>query len=270
MRTLKTSHDRGILLKAEERTRIEVHEHPEGGTVFRKVYRTPTRLRWRTFLLPSRARREFQAMRVAFDAGLPCIEPISCRETRRLACVASSEVTSRYTPGISLKAVLAAGLSTRRRRRVCVQLGRLLRRFHESGVLWMSAMPRNIIIRECDLEPMIACDLPYGLSFRDSIVCRRRALVDLYSMGFSKSRTEDFSSSDQRAFLVAYCGGDRAWCRSLWNKLRSRTKRRQTVDTTILHGGAGILLPAIRQFVSLFTLRSGKVCSEPDCAAATR
>jgi tRNA A-37 threonylcarbamoyl transferase component Bud32 len=263
MLTLDDSNERATLLKSEERTRIEVRRLGGLDTVLRKVYRTPSRLRWRTFLLPSRASREFHALKAAFDLGLPCVEPISFLETRRFACVASSEVVSSYVPGRSLKAVLAAGLPSRPRRKTCVQLGELLRRLHESGILWMSAMPRNIVLCESGLEAMVACDFPYGLSFRKSIVNRKRALVDLYSMGFSKSRLEDFSESDRRAFLIAYCRGDRASCRSLWTALTARTKRRQTIATTIMHSGAGVLIPAASKLASIFTRRRVVSACEP-------
>ena len=250
-----------LILKEEKWTRIELLTRPDGaGRLFRKVYRVPIGLAWRTFLRRSRARREFDNLRAVHGAGLASIEPIAWDETRRLGCVTSCEITSVFVEGESVRTTLTRDLTRRERRNLCRQLGELLRSFHDAGYLWLTAVPRNLIRRE-DGAILLACDMPYCLSFGRPIHGSGFALVDLFSLGFSPSRTRDLSPGERRVLLLAYCDGQRPTCRRLWRTLESRSKLRQRIDQGMLRAGVGGALNLFSRLLSACTRLRRRVFS---------
>ena len=238
-------------LKEEARTSIQVLRD---GERCKKTYTVPSILAWRTFLLPSRGAREYENLRAARESHLPCVAPIEWEETRRWGMVRSSALTWVFVRGRCLRQALRQeSLSQRERFAVCRGLGDLLRRFHDAGHAWLTAVPRNVILPpEPDTAPLIACDLPYSLKFRQSIVGRSVARVDLFSMSFSPSRMREFSARERRFLLLSYCRGNRDECRRLLRVLNTRTPRRQRGSQAANRAWFGVVVPTLGRLMRAF------------------
>jgi hypothetical protein len=217
------------VIKDEPATHIEIRPPSGGlGTLFCKRYRQPVWLIWRTFLRPSRGQREFRILRAANALGLPCVEAVSWDDRRVLGCVVTSEIRSGFVDGQSLEQALAAtDRSPAARTGLCQRAGELLRELHLGGLVWLTAVPRNVIQPNHRPVRMLACDLPYAFVLPTPIHGTRLAEVDLFSLGFSASRMKQLSDVEQRELLLAYTAHDEAMFQRLWHTLLGRTEARQ-------------------------------------------
>ena len=213
------------VLKDEPLTRVEVIALP-GGHAVRKTYRSHPLLRWRTFATPSRGCREFLGLSAAFGRGVPCVEPLSWDEVRRLGCALASVVVTRYLPAApSLKTELAGGaVPAAARGALATALGDLLRRLHQAGVLSCRRTPRNVLVRGRAPWDLVLCDLPAAVAFAASIHGQPVARIDLYDALFSWSRRLELSRAQRWRALCAYHAGDRVAARRSWQRLVRRPR----------------------------------------------
>jgi tRNA A-37 threonylcarbamoyl transferase component Bud32 len=222
---------RSTILKAELFTRVEVLGQ-DGTRVVRKTYRSRPFLLWRTFLLSSRAAREYRNLAAIHSAGVPCVRPLSWTETRVAGCVPECAVITEFVDDApSLKDVMA-GLDDRNqndarlRRRLCAWTGRLVRELHAAGFVSCRITPRNFLVQHDASGPrrLLLCDQPAAAWFRRSAIGRDVALIDLYDMAFSRSRIETFTGAERLRTVLGYTEGDRATARALWRRLARRPR----------------------------------------------
>lgn len=203
---------RAWLLKSEPRVRILLSAAGADGTrAVSKVYRTPSRLAWRTLFMTSRARREFHNLRYAFDRGLDVVEPLGWSDTRRLGCVRYNQLTMRWMPGVNLIAYLKLpGQPAAARDAAVIGTGRLLANMHRSGIAWGTALPRNVMVRPAgtaqDLPRVAAFDLPYAWCGSGDLTGGRSALIDLWWMADDWLTRPGFDERLLDLLYAAYCG----------------------------------------------------------------
>lgn len=216
-----------MLLKDAPEAVVELFDTDQGRCV-RKTYRNRGLQWWQTFARTSRAAREFVNLAAVHRLGVPCTEPVSWSERRRLGFVDESSLVTRYLPeAIPLKQFLAthdrAG-HRRLRRKIVAAAGALVRQLHAGGLLWSTPMPRNmLLVGEPNAARLAVCDVPSAISYARSILGTEVATVDLFRAAFSPSRCRDYSPGEQRRWLLAYTAGDRAQTRRLWRTLGRRT-----------------------------------------------
>lgn len=213
------------ILKEELCARVEVLEI-DGRPVVRKTYYSRPFLLWRTFLLTSRAAREYRNLAAIHAAGVACVRPVSWSETRVCGCVPSCAVLTDYVADApSLEEVMRAP-DTGVRRELATAVGRLIGDLHRAGIVSCRITPRNFLVPGGARSPhgLMLCDQPAAVRFRDSVVGRSAALIDLYDMAFSPSRLQMFSCTERLRMLIAYTEGERATARTLWRKLRRRPR----------------------------------------------
>ncbi len=228
------------VIKDEPFTRVEVVDSGKGALV-RKLYLTRPRLRWRTLLLPSRARREYRNLSLLEERGVPCVKVVSWSEERGLLTqVKSSCLTTRFLEGCrSLKAFFREespeGPAGRRARRAYqVAYGRALRRLHLAGVLHGAASTRNFLATGYPDDPrVVICDVPYLAAFPRSILGKRPGNLDVYDSVFAPGRKRELSLGEKYRILSAYTGGDRALARRIWKKLFRRPRWRNKMEKAL-------------------------------------
>ena len=230
------------VLKSEPWTRVaKVSE--EGRLLVRKTYSYPPHRCWRTILQPSRAEREARALRAAEAAGVPCLKVVHSGSRRRLGSVLACWITTVFEAHTTpLRDYLRQPPRTshpggwpRLRRRLGIGLAGLVRDLHQAGVLWLTLTPRNLLVkgRPEDVNLLLS-DMPKAICFRNSMVGRGAAGLDLFDMCFAPQRRLQFSRADRLAMLIRYCGGDRATARRLWRRLCRRTKIGNTLRRRLL------------------------------------
>jgi hypothetical protein len=240
-------------VKADRDVTVEVLGDGDEAVVCKTYHNTGTRLLqtlWRT----SRARREFDNLRAISEAGLPCTEPVAWSERRRLGCVEESMLATRLLRDSQpLKHVLAdlpAASRFAARRRLIQAAAGLVAALHRHGVLWGTAMPRNVlVVGDADRAELAVCDVPAGIRTGRSLHGSRLAMIDLFDGAFSPSRRADFSRAERLRWLLAYCGGDREAARSLWRRLDRRSVWRHDLASALaILWHVHIVLPLRRRF----------------------
>ncbi len=117
---------------------------------FIKTYEYPSHAdRWRgalrnTFLKPSRARREWDALAWQRRAGLPTAEPVLAWEERRCGWLHRAVLVTREAPGTPLDRLLPT-LPPARQAQVGRAVGDLVRRLHELGFRDRNLDLRNLL-----------------------------------------------------------------------------------------------------------------------------
>jgi hypothetical protein len=231
MEAERASTQRSTILKEELCTRVEILDR-DNGRIVRKTYRSRPFLLWRTFLMSSRAAREYRNLAAISAAGVPCVRPVSWSETRIGGCVPESAICTEFVDRApSLKDVLAC-LDPHRpedvsnRRRLCEWIGRLVRELHAAGFVSCRITPRNFLVQHDASGPrrLLLCDQPAAVQLNGSAIDRRSALVDLYDMAFSRARVETFSAPERLRMLLAYANGDLARARTVWRRLARRPR----------------------------------------------
>lgn len=212
------------MLKDERAARVEVLGDGDERVV-RKTYRNTGLRLVQTWLRRSRAEREFANLRVIADRGLPCTLPVACAADRRLGLVLSSMLATRYLPSSrTLKAVLAdSSTGAGARRALARALGTLLADLHAVGLLWGTAMPRNVLVLgDPGSGSLAVCDVPAAIRCKGAVPAHL-ALLDLFDAFASPSRRLEWSRTERLRALLAYHRGDGAAAHATWGRLARRT-----------------------------------------------
>ena len=213
------------LIKSESRVRVLWLETEGFSPSVFKVYRTPSRLAWRTFGLASRANREFTVMMQAHHLGLPVVRPRYWLEHRVLGCVRFSAIALDAVDGIDLQSWLKSGAGNQQRRRAAEATGRLLGRFHRAGLFSGTANPRNLLLPGGDTEQICAIDLPYARLYGRDITGSDQAMADIGRALLLSSGQHAFDDEGREAFMLAYCSGDADKAKALTAHLRLMSHR---------------------------------------------
>ncbi|MGE3174918.1 MAG: lipopolysaccharide kinase InaA family protein [Planctomycetota bacterium] len=216
---------RRVVLKDEPAARVEVLGDGAEAVV-RKTYRNRGLRLLQTFLRHSRARRELANLRAIERAGVPCTPPLAADDRRRLGLVPESTLVTAWVPDTAtLKQVLAdPTVRAPARRALARALGLLLARLHRAGILWVTPMPRNVLVHGAPAAArLVLCDAPAALRLRGPVPASA-AQIDLYDAVASPSRQREWSRSERRRCLLAYCAGDRGRTRALWRRLAVRSR----------------------------------------------
>lgn len=120
-------------------------------------WRAPIRgRRRRTFLRPSRERREALAMRAAIGHGLPCPEPLAVGERRHLGVLQGAVLIRPFD-----EAARTAEAAATQDPAMLVTVARALRTWHDAGFRHGDCYPKNILVGGRETEPRpIGC--PYA------------------------------------------------------------------------------------------------------------
>ncbi len=215
------------LIKKESRTRILLTKSDASGRrLCLKLYRVPPHLCWRTTFLSSRAMREFDNLQAAKNSGLPVVPPIGWAEYRKKGMLHFSAVGTLYIPALSMQDAIAAIPVEDPRRIVIIQSsGKLLARFHQAGLSWMTALSRNIMVVDESSGELLAIDIPYGHWAGRSIIGKRAAVYDAHMMLGNGLYNDNFSTLEAHKFLDAYCNGDQSAQYKLQERLNSSSKQ---------------------------------------------
>jgi hypothetical protein len=225
-------------LKAERDTTIERLGSGDDAVV-QKTYHNRGRRWLQSFGRRSRARREFDNLRLVAATGATCTEAVAWSERRRLGCVDTSTLVTRWVAASQpLKQVLADLPATPHfatRRRLLAAMAQLIATLHRGQFLWGTAMPRNVlVVGDPDLAQLAVCDVPAGMRLDRPLHGGRLALFDLFEGAFSPSRRADFSAAERLRWLCHYADGDRKLARRLWRALDRRTVLRHDVGRALL------------------------------------
>lgn len=206
--------------------------------VVRKTYHNRGHRWLQSFGRRSRARREFDNLRLVAAAGVPCTEALGWSERRRFGCVDDSTLVTRLLPhSRPLKQVLAELPRDRTfavRRRLCAAVARLVATLHRAGVSWCTAMPRNVLVQGDPAAAQLAvCDVPAAFAIGRSLHGTRLGQIDLFDAVFSPSRRRDWSATERLRWLVAYHDGDRGAARQTWRRLDRRGVLRHDVTAAL-------------------------------------
>ncbi len=208
------------VLKADVVSRVERVRQGD-RTWIRKTYAPAPFFLWRTFLVRSKAAREYRNLRALVDAGVPAVRPLAWEETRRMGCVPRCTLwLADAGPAGDLRVAFARDDAGQRRSRAQA-MGRLLRAMHDAGFVSLTAYPRNVLVGADDR--LLLCDQPY-LRRRQGPVRGGGAGIDLYDALFTAGRQRMLSRSERWRSLLAYCGGDREAARIWWRGLRARRR----------------------------------------------
>ncbi len=214
------------VIKDSPEAKVEILGRGEQAVVV-KTYRNRGLRLVQTFLRVSRAERERRNLQAVEAAGLPCTPPRGGAERRRLGFVLESTlITALVADATNLKAMLKAMPtgSGGERRALAAAVGRLLRDLHGKGLLWCTAMPRNVLVVGAAADARLAlCDAP-ALVRWPGPVPRSATLIDLYDAAGSPSRRRDWSRAERFRILLAHAGGDRDLARESWRNLCRRSQ----------------------------------------------
>lgn len=219
------------LLKDEPNTRVELitdRAARDDEARVEKTYRNRGLALLQTFARRSRARREHDNLRAVEALGVPCTQALAYSEHRRFGLVFESTLVTRYLPDtVPMKRVLAELPREREfavRRRLLAAMARLVADLHRGGLLWGTAMPRNVlIVGEAKAARLAVCDVPGAVRVAHSLHGSALARLDLFDAAFSPSRRRDLSATERLRWLLAYCADDRAMVTRLWRSLAHRT-----------------------------------------------
>ena len=231
-----------LLIKKESRVRILLTASDESGQrICFKIYRFPGRLRWRTLFSAARVKREFENMVTARGMGVPVVEPVSWFEERYLGLQKYNAIATVYMPLKDMAQVLLELPEGDPRRFELIEAaGKLLARMHQSGVVWVTALPRNILVGDGRDPQLLAFDMPYGCEFDHSIEGSRSAAYDLDLFLRSGLNQSNFESEEAEIFLSAYCGDDHSGCRVLLRRLQNKTRLGHFMDRVFIRSLANI------------------------------
>jgi tRNA A-37 threonylcarbamoyl transferase component Bud32 len=244
----RLSRESRIVLKDEPAALVELLGSGRDAVV-RKTYRNFGLRLLQTFLRRTRAEREHHNLVLATLRGLPCTPPVACSAERRLGLVRSSTLVTGYLPAsVTFKQALAAARgSPPQRRQLLSALGVLLRRVHDAGVLWCTAMPRNVLVQSAEGDPhLLLCDLPAAIDFGRPLP-RSAANIDLYDACGSHSRRLEMSRPERFRCLLAYVHGDRAEAGRRWRDLARRTALGHRIRKNLVMALRTYILPAATQ-----------------------
>jgi tRNA A-37 threonylcarbamoyl transferase component Bud32 len=210
--------DREWLLKTESRVRVLLHavDGEADGKAVRavsKIYRTPPALAWRTFGLVSRAKREFNTLKIAWERNVPVIQPFGWSDTRSFGCVRYNQLTMAYVPGETLiefmqRARQADGPDQDQADRVVAGVGELLASLHRAGIVWGTAVPRNVMVFRSGPGPfnVAAFDFPYASCLGSDVSNSGFAHTDLWWMAGGCAFDCKFDDRMLELFYSAYIG----------------------------------------------------------------
>lgn len=240
----RLSRESRLVLKDEPAALVE-RLGAGADAVVRKTYRNFGLRLLQTFLRRTRAEREHHNLVLATARGLPCTPPVSCSAQRSLGFVRTSTLITGYLPGATtFKQAMAVSRSNpMHRRRLLAALGALLRRVHDAGLLWCTAMPRNVLVLTTATEPhLLLCDLPAAIDFGRPLP-NSAATIDLYDACGSHSRRLEMSRPERLRCLLAYAHGDRAEAAQLWRTLARRTAFGQRIRKNLVMALRTYILP---------------------------
>lgn len=231
-----------LLLKDEPAVRVERTSTPRGLAV-RKTYRNLGLRRLQTWLRPARARREHRNLTWVASAGVDCTEAWEWSQQRALGFVCESTLVTGWVAGCrSLEQVVRDLPPCSRRAGLAAAMGRLLARLHRAGMLWNTAYPRNVLVREGEGDRLWLCDAPDLQRYPRPIHATRLAHFDLYDSAFSPSRMRMWSSTERLRLVLGYCDGNRTLARALWRALSHRNRLVRRWKRQVLLGlGSGIV-----------------------------
>jgi hypothetical protein len=209
---------RCLVLKEDQTSRVE-RVLLDAGSVVRKTYVPRPLFLWRTFLAPSKAKREHDNLQALLGAGVPVSAPLAWDEVRVAGCVPSSILWLEDLGEVdNLKQAFSG--PTPHRPRLVSAYARLLRRVHDAGFVSLTAYPRNVLVVAAAAGHLVLCDQPY-LVRRTLGVGLAGAAIDLYDAFFTASRTRSLRRSERWRALLAYCG-EPAAARAMWRRLVRR------------------------------------------------
>lgn len=241
-----------LVLKEDPTSRVE-RIATRAGPVLRKTYRPRPFLLWRTFLARSKGAREHRNLALLCAAGIDCVRPVGCGETRVLGLVTQSWVATEYLEGArDLKALFATlrpidATRAPLRRTLLQRYGELLRALHRAGFCSNTLQPRNVLSTGPDpTARLVICDQPALIAFPRSVHASWIGNIDLFDVAYSPQRQRDFAAAERYRLTLAYCAGDRAEARRLWRKLSARSEWRHRAIKAGVSAVFGHLLPARR------------------------
>jgi len=222
----RLSREHRSVLKDEAATTVE-RLGTGAEAVVRKTYRN-LGTRWlQSFGRRARAEREFTNLRAVEAIGVPCTAAVAWSAKRRLGCVDQSTLVTRFVErSRTLKQVLAEsqrGPAWRTRAGLAAAMGRLVARLHRGGLVWGTAMPRNVlVVGDAAAAELAVCDTPAALRIGRPVLATWLGEIDVFAAAMSTSRRKDFSTTERWRWLVAYTDGDRETARRLWRRLSRR------------------------------------------------
>lgn len=183
-----------------------VEPSPAAPRVFVKLYRPPFARNALTPWSRSRAHREYDNSRTAFERGLPVVPAIAYGERRARGFVVDQLVAFEDLGDVKSLAqiLLWSGTPEARRDEGRLQFARTLSRMHDGGYLHLAASPRNLLrVRSRDeATRWLWIDHPSGVLVDHSVRAREAALADVLSAFESAALVPDDEAA--RAFLRAY------------------------------------------------------------------
>ena len=238
--------DREWLLKTESRVRILLHAvdgeaDSKAVRAVSKIYRTPPALAWRTLGLVSRAKREFNTLSIAFERNVPVVQPLAWSDNRSFGCVRFNQLTMAYVPGETLvefmqRARQADGPDQDQADRVVVGVGELLASLHRAGIVWGTAVPRNVMVYRSGTGPfsVAAFDFPYASCLGSDVSGSRFAHTDLWWMAGGCAFDCQFDNRMLNLFYSAYIGGAGVQLSELRSQVEQLTKSKRLANR--MHG----------------------------------
>lgn len=191
-----------------------------------KIYRTPSRLAWRTLGVASRANREFTVMMNAHRRGLSVVRPRYWLEQRRKGRLTFSAIALDFADGPDLESWLVEGRGNPAQRLLAAEAtGEMLGRFHRGGLFWGTVSTRNMILSGGNPGGLVAIDMPYARIYRRDITGDADATIDL---GLSLQLSDGapaFYEGERKALVRAYCAGDANRAQAVYAELRPPTHR---------------------------------------------
>jgi tRNA A-37 threonylcarbamoyl transferase component Bud32 len=234
--------DREWLLKTESRVRVLLHAVDDAADsktvrVVSKIYRTPPALAWRTFGLVSRAKREFKTLEVAFERNVPVVQPFGWSDIRAFGCVRFNQLTMAYVPGETLieftqRSRQADGPDQDQADRVVAGVGEMLASLHRAGIIWGTALPRNVMIFRSGAGPfkVAAFDFPYASCLGSDVSGSRFAHTDLWWMADGCVADCGFDERMLEIFYSAYIGNTGVQVSELRSQVAQLTKSQRLAN----------------------------------------
>jgi tRNA A-37 threonylcarbamoyl transferase component Bud32 len=214
------------VLKTESRARVILLGAEGHAPLVLKIYRTPSRLAWRTFGLASRGNREFTVMMNSHRLGLPVARPRYWLERRIRGCVEYSALALDVIDGPDLESwLLDERCGPDQRRQAAATAGDLLGRFHRAGLFWGTVTPRNLLLPDGDAGRILAIDMPYARLHNKDITGNVHAMMDLALVLSLSDGQPAFDNREREALVLAYCAGDRDRARAIDNALHTPSHR---------------------------------------------